>query len=118
MKYEEIYPPRLKELQNLVKMVIKPDSYNDSELRILEFIGLDMNFLSINTMLSEYLHAVNELQRFYIFYLLEIALSKRYKLRKFKLREIVVSVMFILSSHKLQLNSNQIIDGILFERIE
>lgn len=58
MKYEEIYPPRLKDLCMLIKQVIKPEDYNDSEIKILEFIGLDLNFVSLNTMLSEYLHAV------------------------------------------------------------
>lgn len=70
MKYEEIYPPRLKDLSMLIKQVIKPEDYNKSELLILEFIGLNLNFVSLNTYLSEYLHASTEQQRYFIFYLL------------------------------------------------
>jgi hypothetical protein len=59
MKYEEIYPPRLKDLRVLVKHEIKPEEYCDAELKIFEHVGLDLNFISLNTMLSEYIHAVN-----------------------------------------------------------
>jgi len=52
MKYEEIYPPRLKDLWNLVKSQIKKEEYNDSELKIFESIGFDLNFTSLNTFLS------------------------------------------------------------------
>jgi len=118
MKYEEIYPPRLKDLWNLVKSQIKKEEYNDSELKIFEAIGFDLNFTSLNTMLSEYLHATTEDQRYYIFYLLEIALSKRHFLKKFNLKEIVISVIFILSSHSLYIYGTQKIDGIPFSRVE
>ncbi len=70
MKYEEIYPPRLKDLCVVIKHGIKPDEYNKAEIEILEFIDLDLNFVSLNTMLSEYLHVVTETQRYYIFYML------------------------------------------------
>ena len=45
-------------------------------------------------------------------------MSKRSQLRKFRLKEIVLSVMFILSSHRLHLYADQVIDGTPFDRIE
>jgi hypothetical protein len=70
MKYEEIYPPRLRDLQTIVKAVIDLDSYWDAELMVWEYIGQDLNFLSLNTRLSEYLHAISKKERFFVFYLL------------------------------------------------
>ncbi len=101
----------------LIKQVIKPEDYNDSEIRILEFIGLDLNFVSLNTMLSEYLHAVTEFQRYFIFYFLEISLALRSQLRKFSLNQIVLSVIYLLSSHKLHFYSDQKINGVKFSEI-
>ena len=104
MKYEEIYPPRLRDLQNFVKIAIESRIYCDTELRIWEYIGEDMNFLSLNTMLSEYLHAITKEQRFFVFYLLEISLNRRIHLKKFSQRELVISVMYIFSSQKFSMD--------------
>lgn len=70
MKYEEIYPPRLKDLSMLIKQAIKSEEYNATELKIFEFINLDLNFVSLNTYLSEFLHATSGQQRYFIFYFL------------------------------------------------
>ena len=70
MKYEEIYPPRLKDLSIFIKQAITSENYNKSELLILEFIGLNLNFVTLNTYMSEYLHASTEQQRHFIFYFL------------------------------------------------
>ena len=83
MKYEEIYPPRLRDLQTIVKAVIDLKLYWDAELTVWEFIGQDMNFVSLNTRLSEYLHAISKKERFFVFYLLECALYKRHQFKSF-----------------------------------
>lgn len=70
MKYQEIYPPRLKDLSMLIKQAIKSEEYNATELKIFEFINLDLNFVSLNTYLSEFLHATNGQQRYFLFYFL------------------------------------------------
>ncbi len=118
MKYEEIYPPRLKDLQGIVKVAIDLKAYWDAELTIWDFIGADMNFLSLNTRLSEFVYVLTKEQRFFIFYLLEIALYRRNQLKKFSQKELVFSVMYIFASQKFHIEANDTIDGTHFSVIE
>ena len=77
MKYEEIYPPTLKDVNRCAKTHVNLKLYLDEELKVLEYINVNLNFVSLNTYLSEYLHATEKNERFFIFYLLEIGLSIR-----------------------------------------
>lgn len=75
----------MSDLGALIKMKVNNTQYYIAELKILEFLEMDLNIQSLNTMLSEYLHAVKEdkSNKYFIFYFLEISLSLRTILQKF-----------------------------------
>lgn len=85
---------------------------------MLDSLGINLNFTSINTYLSEILHAINyqNNERFHIFYLLEIALNKFDVIRKFSHKEIILSTVYLLTEGK-RYGKQELVDGIYFERI-
>jgi hypothetical protein len=46
MKYEEIYPPRFKNIYPHISSSIEPSHYNKYEFLYLEAIGADMDIVS------------------------------------------------------------------------
>ena len=47
---------------------------------------MDLNFIGLNHLLSEYVHVATQEERFFMFFMLEISLTQRKNLRKFTLK--------------------------------
>jgi hypothetical protein len=77
MKYEEIYPPRLKHLQPFVKVEYDQKLYNHYETVALTKVNFDLSFETPLNLMKELLDESNTQLYFHACYLLEISYSEK-----------------------------------------
>ena len=75
MKFEEIYPPRLKHLVSFVKTNPSLDEYSTYEKRVLLKLNLNLNITTAKEILEDLLKNSSEEVYYHAYYLLEIAYS-------------------------------------------
>ena len=119
MKYEEIYPPRLSKLLNMLSMTsFSQKEYCRVEKEVIIMLGGDLNLPSLKVKMDGYLTGQSEPVYLYAYYLLELSLQEE-RLSAYNWDELCLSILFLMTSYGDLLKKKKRIDeGVSEERVE
>lgn len=119
MKYEEIYPPRLSKLLNMLSMTsFTQKEYCRVEKEVIIMLGGDLNLPSLKVKMDGYLTGQSEPVYLYAYYLLELSLQEE-RLSAYNWDELCLSILFLMTSYGDLLKKKKRIDeGVSEERVE
>lgn len=119
MKYEEIYPPKLIKLLNLLNMTsFTLKDYCRVEKEVIIMLGGDLNLPSLKVKMDGYLKGQSEAVYICAYYLLELSLQED-KLCTYNWDELCLSILFLMTSYGDLLKKKKRMDeGVSEERVE
>jgi hypothetical protein len=99
MKYEEIYPPRLAKLLNILKIRgVEMKDYCKYEKAVIQLLKGNLNIVTPKTIMDSYLVNQPEVVHYHAYYLLELGFMED-KVVAYDFKEMCLGVLFIMTSY-------------------